>query len=186
MGILKWFFDKIGGPDTVCESLYKAYLRSINSGNDHIQSLNYCLESRYSIIKTIPKEQFDLILMECTDLGSLAFTCIVRENPLRGGDNFAVTMSKIINFFDKYDPHQADGLRNFITTLTNYRKAANTFNNDEAFIIAYDVSIKNHVLKSLLFSNMKYINTETEKKNSSWHEISSLVDTLEGQYFSKY
>lgn len=122
MGIKSWLGENFGGPESICKSLLKVYNTYILQGCSREDALRLSLESRYSIIKTIPESSFDSILIECSDLGQLAYICIIYEQPQHGGDNIIKTMLRIGDFYANYAPEHANGIGDFIARVASYIK----------------------------------------------------------------
>ncbi len=122
MGIKSWLGENFGGPESICKSLLKVYTGYILRGCSKEEALRLSLESRYSLIKTIPESSFDSILVECSDLGHLAYICIVYEQPQYGGDNIIETMLRVGEFYAKCAPEHANGIGDFIARVASYIK----------------------------------------------------------------
>lgn len=162
MSIKTWFGEHFAGPESICKILLKAYNRFLVEGCDKKEALRLALESRYAVIKTIPEEDFDAILSECTDLGSLAYVCIVREQPQHGGGKFVETMARVGNFYATYAPEHAEGLADFLARFTAYVKAAANQDATKKMTIFIGCEQESPPLKSLLYSLFKQID-EREK-----------------------
>ena len=110
MSFFTRFLDKIGGPESVCKSLYTTYSLFKERGYSHEDAMRNTLENRYSVLKFVKKEEFQSILDKSKELSLLALFCIIRENPYRGGDNFQDTALRVLKYFSDIDPSQCSEL----------------------------------------------------------------------------
>lgn len=116
MGILDTFLNAIGGPESVCKAMHKAYSHALlfPSRPTKKEAMLYTLHSRYLAIKTIKESEFDSIVERCNDLSELVLVCITRENPQRGGKNAVKTLMEVHNFFSQTDPKEGHGVANLL------------------------------------------------------------------------
>lgn len=117
MGLFTRFLDKLGGPESVCKSLYTAYKLFIDRGYSHEAAMRQALENRYSVLKIIKKEEFPSILEDNKELALLALYCIIRENPYRGKENFNETALRVLKYFSDTDPSQCTTLAAIVMVM---------------------------------------------------------------------
>ena len=120
MGFFKWLNENVSGPESICKTLLRAYQIYKISENTQRDALRKTLASRYAILKTIRPSQYEEILDECRDLGTLALACTLAEQPNLGGKNLLRTMVRIGDYFAKYSPQDAEGLAEILIFIRRY------------------------------------------------------------------
>lgn len=126
MGFFKWLNENISGPESICKTLLRAYQIYKISEKTQRDALRKTLSSRYAVLKTIPPSQYEGILDECRDLGTLALVCTLTEQPNLGGENLLRTMSRIGDYFAKHSPRDAEGIAEILAFIQRYAEAAST------------------------------------------------------------
>lgn len=117
MNFFTRFLDNLGGPESVCKSLYTTYSLFKDRGYSHEDAMRQNLENRYSVLKIIKKEEFPAILEDNKELALLALYCIIRENPYRGKEKFSETALRVLKYFSDTDPSQCTGLATIIMVM---------------------------------------------------------------------
>lgn len=124
MGLFKWLNENVSGPESICKTLLCAYQVYKVSHPNQRDALRKTLSSRYAVLKTIPPSQYEGILDECRDLGTLALACTLAEQPNLGGQNLIRTMARIGDYFAKHSPQDAEGVAEILAFIQRYAVAA--------------------------------------------------------------
>lgn len=117
MNFFTRFLDKMGGPESVCKSLYTTYKLFKDRGYSHEAAMRQTLENRYSVLKIIKKEEFPSILEDNKELALLALYCIIRENPYRGKEKFNETALRVLKYFSDTAPSQCTELATIVMVM---------------------------------------------------------------------
>lgn len=123
MGFFKWLNENVCGPESICKTLLRAYQIHKISEKTQRDALRKTLASRYTVLKTIRPSQYEEILDECHDLGTLALACTLAEQPNLGGENLIRTMVRIGDYFAKSSPQDAEGIAEILAFIQKYADA---------------------------------------------------------------